>query len=1321
MKKTILVIYLLLSVLLTYGESTNFQFRHYSVENGLSSNAVRSMIQDKNGFIWFGTDEGLNRYDGITIKKYRYNNNLMDQYVCCLYDSGDHIWVGTYRGVYLYDYVTESFTLLNARTRNHVAIRTNVNHITSDKEGNIWVATMEQGLFRYSLQRHQLEQYDFRQINGRVSHVMIDSDNQIWAVTNWGTPSVWKLNKARNRFMPVEMTGHSAKDYMSLTMTEDSEGNIWLGTWDHGLMKIDKTGKSETYLTCGIGSASHIHSIIEYAPHILLIGCDDGLILLNTITKLTQTYTEEETNPFSLSNRFVYPVLKDREGGIWIGTFYGGVNYVAPNAGRFEGFGYSKIHNSVKGNVINRFCEDGNGDIWIASDDGGLNRYSPSTGQFTNYMPHKGTNSISYHNVHALCMDGDQLWIGTYTGGINVLDIRTGHFRQYNFHESNLRTPDGTSCYAIFKDRNGTIWATSMDGVNVYNRKADNFTRVKKLNSMTIDIDQDARGNLWFSTQGNGLFRYDPVRKTWKQYAHSNNRNTIQNDQVNTVTIDSNGQMWVGTMGGLCRYNQRRDCFVRIPLDIPSLNINSIIEDDHIFWLTTNNGLVRYSPGEPCRVYTKSDGLRNDQFMPNAGLKASDGRIYIGSVNGFNAFYPYQIMTNRVVPKVYVTGLEIFNKSVPTGSDKLPQTLYYIKELNLSHDDNVFTLLYASLSYCTPEKNQYAYMLEGFDRQWNYVGSQNRATYTNLSPGTYIFHVKASNNDGVWSNNEATLKIIIHPPFYLSIPMKILYFIIILSLGIYGIRYLLRRNERRHLAEIKAINENKEIEVRNAKINFFTMIAHEIRTPVTLIIGPLENIMKVHASIPAPLVEDMNVIDRNAHRLLSLVNQLLDFRKVEEKSMVMHFSVQNISRLLHAISERFEPSISQQGATFTVEYPDEHFTAIVDSEAITKMISNLLTNASKYTKNLVKLSCMIMPDGESFRISVTDNGAGIREEDKAKIFQAFYQAMDNKPGTGIGLSIVKNVVDLHHGQLEVESKLGEGSTFIVVLPVKQADVKIDEIKDDNKKEMITDVSPNVPDGETFTSGKQTMLIVDDNEDMVNFISNNFKSKYNILTAGDGIEALEKLNGNEVTLIVSDWMMPRMSGVELCKAVRKDTNTSHIPFIMLTAKTDDDSKVEGMDCGADSYIEKPFSMQYLEACIKNMIQLRRMLREKFSHQPLEPIEHIANNPVDNEFLDKMNKIIESNFSNPDLSVNFLADQLFISRSSLFAKIKMLADVTPNEMIQIVRLKKAASLLSEGKYQINEVCYMVGFNNPSYFSKCFYKQFGIRPGAFHSKPY
>lgn len=362
-----------------------------------------------------------------------------------------------------------------------------------------------------------------------------------------------------------------------------------------------------------------------------------------------------------------------------------------------------------------------------------------------------------------------------------------------------------------------------------------------------------------------------------------------------------------------------------------------------------------------------------------------------------------------------------------------------------------------------------------------------------------------------------------------------------------------------------------------------------------------------------------------------------------------------------------------------------------------------------------------MPDGESFRISVTDNGAGIREEDKAKIFQAFYQAMDNKPGTGIGLSIVKNVVDLHHGQLEVESKLGEGSTFIVVLPVKQADVKINEIKDDNKKEMITDVSPNVPDGETFTNGKQTMLIVDDNEDMVNFISNNFKSKYNILTAGDGIEALEKLNGNEVTLIVSDWMMPRMSGVELCKAVRKDTNTSHIPFIMLTAKTDDDSKVEGMDCGADSYIEKPFSMQYLEACIKNMIQLRRMLREKFSHQPLEPIEHIANNPVDNEFLDKMNKIIESNFSNPDLSVNFLADQLFISRSSLFAKIKMLADVTPNEMIQIVRLKKAASLLSEGKYQINEVCYMVGFNNPSYFSKCFYKQFGIRPGAFHSKPY
>ena len=931
-------------------------------------------------------------------------------------------------------------------------------------------------------------------------------------------------------------------------------------------------------------------------------------------------------------------------------------------------------------------------------------------------MPDEHRNSLSYHNVHALCMDDDDLWIGTYTGGVNVLNTKTGTFRVYTTKGGDLTTLDGTSSYAIFRDREKRIWVTSMAGINLYNREEDNFIRVKDLESLTIDIDQDADGNIWFSTQGKGLFKYNPDKKTWKNYVYSNTPGALVNDQVNCVLIDGNGNMWVGTMNGLCKYDAGEDRFEAIPLDIPSRNICGIVEDQHVLWLTTTKGLVRYAPGESCQVFTRSDGLQSEQFLPNAALKASDGKIYVGSVNGFNAFYPYQIKMNKVLPPVVITGLEVFNKEIRIGDKKLPKALNWMAELDLSYKDHVFSLLYASLSYCTPEKNQYAYKLEGFDKDWNYVGSQNKATYTNLPAGTYVFKVKATNNDGIWSNQEASLKITIHPPFYWSTASKILYFIWVCIALTFFIRFLLKRTEKKHTAEINQLNVSKEKEVHEAKIKFFTMIAHEIRTPVSLIIGPLEKIMKSSIPMPAVLRDDLNIIDRNSQRLLFLVNQLLDFRKVEQEGITMRYASQNIRQLLQAVCERFKPFITQHGAHLEVEYPDADFTAMVDSEAITKMISNLLTNASKYTKDKVVLSCIVQPEQHTFVVKVTDNGIGISKEDRKRIFKPFFQAMDNKPGTGIGLSIVKSIVESHNGCIEVESEINKGSSFIVTLPIEQVGAEVQE----GEAGVLNPAIPEDILSETLpvmsSKNKPLMLIVDDNEEMLNFLSSSFSAQYSILTAEDGMEALEKLKEHEVTLIVSDWMMPRMDGVEFCKALRADQSISHIPFILLTAKTDTNSKIEGMDCGADAYIEKPFSVQYLEACIKNLLDLRNLLRQKFSKMPLVPLNSIANNSMDNKFLTRINEIIEQNFSNSELSVDFLAEELCISRSGLFAKIKTLANVTPNELIQIVRLKKAAALLSENKYRINEICYMVGFNNPSYFAKCFQKQFGIKPGEF-----
>ena len=526
------------------------------------------------------------------------------------------------------------------------------------------------------------------------------------------------------------------------------------------------------------------------------------------------------------------------------------------------------------------------------------------------------------------------------------------------------------------------------------------------------------------------------------------------------------------------------------------------------------------------------------------------------------------------------------------------------------------------------------------------------------------------------------------------------------------IRYIVRRGEKRHAQAIDELNVRKEKEMHEAKISFFTMIAHEIRTPVSLIIGPLEKVMQSTQNLPAEIRNDLNIIDRNSQRLLYLVNQLLDFRKVEQNEMKMRFAPQHIKELMQAVCERFQPSLEQRGITLTEVYPPEDFRADVDREAVTKVLSNLMTNANKYTRDQVKME--FAAQKHTFTLTVTDNGKGMNPKELQHIFRPFYQAHDNKPGTGIGLSIVKGIVEAHHGRIDVQSEENKGSSFRVTLPVRQEKTEPLEVAGETS-EVPEDILLAQP--ANLTNKKQpVILIAEDNEDMARFLADSFGTAYMVITAADGTEALQRLKEQEVSLIISDWMMPNMDGIELCRRVREDRLTSHIPFILLTAKTDNASKTAGMNCGADAYIEKPFSMQYLEACVKNLMDLRSQLQQKFSQMPVVPISTIAGNQADEEFLARMNQLIENNFDNPGLSVDFLAEKLAISRSGLFAKIKALANVTPNEMIQLVRLKKAALLLQENKYHISEVSYMVGFSNPSYFSKCFQKQFGMTPGKF-----
>lgn len=629
----------------------------------------------------------------------------------------------------------------------------------------------------------------------------------------------------------------------------------------------------------------------------------------------------------------------------------------------------------------------------------------------------------------------------------------------------------------------------------------------------------------------------------------------------------------------------------------------------------------------------------------------------------------------------------------------------------------MFSLYFAALSYCSPEKNQYACKLEGFDKEWNYVGSTPKATYTNIPAGTYTFRVKATNNDGIWSKQEATLEIVVHPPFWWTLPAKILYLLLIGGMIWLYVHMRLLKEEKRHKREMQRLNDRKDMEVKEARLTFFTMIAHEIRTPVSLIIGPLEILMKdvvnsTKTNIPISYHENLQIIDRNAHRLLELVNQLLDFNKTQQLEPQHNFAEYKIRDIITSVAERFNPTLQQKGADFQIDYPSEDFFAIVDKEAITKIISNLMTNATKYTQNMVHLSCNVSDDHKTFTIEVEDNGVGISKSDQQKIFSPFYQAQDNKPGTGIGLSIVEYLVNVHGGHISVESQHGKGSVFRVTIPTTQANVitKPSKPAQESKEE-----KPSRPVLSIFDA-KQIVLITEDDEDMLRFLASNFKTDYTVITARNGREGLQQVTRHQVSLIISDWMMPEMDGEEFCKLLRADYRYSHIPFVMLTAKTDNESKTQGMNCGADTFIEKPFSMGYLHACIKNMIEIRHMLFQKYSVSPDTSISSVTTSSVDNELLLKMTQVIEDNLEDPGLNVGFLAEHLNISRSGLFAKIKAITDVTPNELIQIVRLKKAAQLIADKKYRINEVSYMVGFNSPSYFAKCFQKQFGVKPGEY-----
>lgn len=1316
-----------------YAAAPAYLFRTLTVENGMSSNTVRSMCQDCHGLIWLGTSEGLNTFDGKRIARYRMepdsSNHNVDYINALFEDSEKRMWAGTDAGVYYRDPGvlaldrrknrtpdshddSYDFSRLDVSTRDGVGITSIITHIAEDRDLNLWFSTRGQGLFRFNPRDKSLTQFVFSGAYNDAEFVYVDSNNTVWVAVTFGDSPLYTLNKATDTFTAARLTYFGCKPVRVQTILEDAAGDMWFGTWENGLQRCERQSRKVTpYLVSGATHGlTHIHAMIESAPGELLVSSDDGLLWYNTGTRESRLFVNDQNDATSLADKFVYPIVKDSEGGIWVGTYYRGVSYAAPNSGQFERYSMSRLIGRSEGYVVSCFCEDENGNVWVGSDNGGLICFSPRTRtSLKHYLPGQGHNSISSHNIHALCVDNDNLWVGTYAGGLNRLDMRTGVFHTYYASDSPTSL-DNSSVYAVFRDRDARIWVTTMSGVHLYNRDQDNFTRVRTFGETTLDIKQTSDGDLWFATAGKGIFRYSEKTKTWRNYLSAISNCTLVCNFINSLYLSPEGELWAATDEGLCRYDAALDGFRRITLANISY-ISYVVGDGNYLWLATTQGLWRYSPSDgQCVRFGTSDGLVGEQFMVNSGILTSDGKIYVGSTSGFNAFFPHLIYNNRYVPPVVITEFVMQNRSQRDDSGGAASaSVDFSRKVKLSHRQNDIIISYAALSYCAPEKNMYAYMLEGFDKQWRYVDNLTTASYTNLPAGHYYFRVRATNNDGIWNDAGASVDIVVHPHPLLSTLAKIIYAILLLIGAILGWRQFLRYSERQTAERFDRLYKSRDAEEFGAKIQFMTMIAHEIRTPVSLIIGPLEKIMSKPEHLPSSIEEDLRIIDRNSNRLLQLINQLLDFRNMSPQGgLALSITKCNISALLTSIVDRFRPTMEQKGIAFVYDCPDTEFTAMVDTEALTKVVSNLLSNAVKYTSDQASLTCTVDSDAQCFTIRVSDNGAGLKTSDRKRIFVPFYRVDATKPGTGIGLTIVKSIVESHHGTIAVNSTEGVGSEFVVSIPILQPGVEslgegivCTPERDDALSDPVAD------------NGRFSLLIVEDDADMLDFLTSSFKDKYQVLRASNGQEALDVLKRRNVTLIISDWMMPGISGADLCRQVRDSQYLCHIPFILLTAKADFSSSLESLDCGADAHVKKPFSLEYLRAMVSHLIDLREILVQKYSAMPDMTQQSIAVNRLDEEFLVRMKELIEANISNVDFSIDMLAEKMCVSRSGLFSKVRSLQGITPNRLIQNTRLKSSARILLEGKYPVSVVSYMVGFNNPSYFSKCFVQQFGMSP--------
>lgn len=1317
MKFRILLLFCLLSSSLCPAKERQLIFRSFNADNGLAHNTVLAVIQDRTGFMWFGTKDGLNRYDGSEIRTVAVTDAIPgNNYISALCeDNKGCIWIGTDSGVCLYDPETERANRFLLKADDGSRITENIPQIVLAPDSTVWIAAGSQGFFRYdsgakTLTRIHSDKTGRRTYSAR--NICFTAQNAICITLDDGNIYLSEDNLASVTPLFPEGGGTEAFRNRYTNRLVSGAFNKMYACTSLGLFEINLAAKRFRKIDLP-HSNNYVRDLLILKNDEFWVATESALEILDGNLREAASLYGDHRNPYALQTNSLYCLYKDKEDNVWIGTYFAGVAYTWDESITSIRRYYANSEGCDMGYYIREIVPDEDGNLWIGTESQGLTRLDQRLDNIVQIPIDENGNSC---NIHGLCCDGDFVWVGTYEQTRSLVRIHRRTLASKSYPSA------GKEIYTICRTSGGELWIGTTSGLKRYDRATDRFVGDSAIRSHVYHIREDSSGNIWAATYSDGLYKYDVMKDAWRHYLYAE-RDTasLAANKVLSVFEDSRSRIWLTTEGGgLCRYDSEADSFVRYKSRLPFDTCYRIEEDAQgVFWITSNKGLIRFdAEALSYYVFTTDDGLLNNQFNYSSLCKTEDGRIYAGSSDGFISFDPAKLKPYNGRFPIVLTDFMPYNKSIGAGSDSLqaPKSITHLDRIDLAPDENSFSVRVAAISYRSPNAAHMRYKLEGFDSEWHRV-SNNTISYSNLPFRSYRLVVEGLDSKGAPNGIARSLEIRIRPPFYLSGIAYACYAALALTTVVLLYRLANRRTLRKRETEIEKIERSKERELYVAKFDFFTNIAHEIRTPLSLIRGPLENIVaKTGDSPDRELHEELRTMQSNTDRLTTLINQLLDFRKAEQQGFRLHPVECDVREAVENVCLRFVTMARQKHIDFAFELPAEKLQAAADKEALTKIVSNLLSNALKYAQSYARLKMTVENDPARFRVAVVNDGPVVPEGMREKIFQPFVQYRDGKhviAGTGIGLTLARSLAELHGGTLIMDPST-EINRFVLTVPVvhQSAGVRTEE-----PEIAPGELRENTTAPQDDASKKPALLIVEDDPEMQAFIVRHMAPAYRTVTADNGRLALERLAKNEpFDLILSDVMMPEMDGFELCRRVKADLQYSHIPVLLLTAKTDVASKVEGLGTGADIYVEKPFSLEYLRASISALLSNRELVRRHFLESPFAKSETLTYSKADENFMCKLDQYIMQHLEQAELSVKEMAEEMCMSSSNLFRKLKAITGKSPNEYLRIKRLKKAAELLQQNEYGVTEISLLVGFSSSTYFSSCFKKQFGITPTDF-----